>query len=69
MKQEIEVPYHITLLLCGILFISARNADYNRQRLDIARSKRWWPQRKIDCVCSCAKSMVKPEQKQMQEMK
>ena len=58
MNQKIELPYHITLLLAGILFVSARNADYNRQLLNITKYNRWH-QPKVECICSCAKPPIK----------
>ena len=65
MQRPVELPFHITLLLAGILLVSARNADYNRQILNCTRYNRWH-QPKVECVCSCSK---KPEQKLIMELK
>ncbi len=54
MSKPVELPFHITLLLAGILLVSARNADYTRQLLDSTRYNRW-NRPKVECVCSCAK--------------
>lgn len=63
MQRPVELPFHITLLLAGILFVSARNAEYNRQILISTRYNRWH-QPRVECICSCAK----PEQKLVMEL-
>lgn len=65
MQRPVELPFHITLLLAGIFFISAQNADYNRQILNNTKYNHW-NQHKVECVCSCDKKPLVVELKKQE---